>query len=100
MPRHETQFEPSCHEFTGIRIRGEHKLSCPTRELGGCTRDGRGPAAGREVRVLHSAGDALRVGVARGLRWGSGGSLATLGQGLTLVHVRAQLEQLQDTFMS
>jgi hypothetical protein len=28
------------------------------------------------------------------------GGVGARGQGLTLVHVRAQLEQLQDTFMS
>ena len=30
----------------------------------------------------------------------AGGEEPPQGQGLTLVHVRAQLEQLQDTFMS
>jgi len=30
----------------------------------------------------------------------TGGTVTGTGQGLTLIHIRAQLEQLQDTFMN
>ena len=34
----------------------------------------------------------------RGVSEGAGGAVAEQRQGLTLVHLRAQLEQIQDTF--
>jgi hypothetical protein len=53
---------------------------------------------GDPVRVLPAVLQ-LRVAVCD-RRVSDGGGELPDGQGLTLVHVRAQLEQLQDTFMS
>jgi hypothetical protein len=52
-------------------------------------------AAASPVKISVAAASTVHVSVP-----GEALTAADTGQGLTLVHVRAQLEQLQDTFMS
>jgi hypothetical protein len=93
-------FIPLNQTPTGSGLRGGTQMPGPTVALLQCAEHGRGVPHEVHLRGRRRGAAVGALGPAleepRELRSRRGSNV----QGLTLVHVRAQLEQLQDTFMS